>query len=154
MKQWMWMNHHQAMLKNHRTHRRMGSAIVFACLNTNKRLINFLLILKPVNVHYSGYQFIAGHMLVSTESHDFRDGSWSVQHFVFRQPLDGLHWVTFMAPRRWIQAYFSYLWFFPWKHHEVDICYFQCNVSTIGWVTMKFGSNIHVPLRMSWDSID
>lgn len=38
----IFVSHHQAMTRIHRMHCWIGSAIVFACLNKNKRLVNFL----------------------------------------------------------------------------------------------------------------
>lgn len=40
----IFLSHHQAMAGIHRMHIWIGCAIVFACLNKNKRLVNFLLI--------------------------------------------------------------------------------------------------------------
>ena len=47
--EWIFVSHRQTTSKIHRMHCWIGSAIVFACLNKNKRLVNFLFILKSVN---------------------------------------------------------------------------------------------------------
>lgn len=61
----------------------------------------------------------------------------------------GLQWKlaqTFVAHRRWILLTLVFPFF--WHHHQGHICGFNWNISTTtGWITMKFGTNIHNPFR-------
>jgi len=57
---------------------------------------------------------------------------------------------TVMVLRAYIIMTFGILWLFLQRHHQVNICDFDRNVSTtVGWIVMKFGSHVHVPIRMN-----
>lgn len=56
---------------------------------------------------------------------------------------------TFIVPRGWNLMTLLIPRLFIKHHHEVDITGSECNgLSTIGLITIKFGSDIHVPIRI------
>ncbi len=60
---------------------------------------------------------------------------------------------TFVVPWRWILMSLVILWLFFSCHREIHICGFEWNSSTsIGWIAMKFHTNIHVSLRMNYNN--
>lgn len=54
-----------------------------------------------------------------------------------------------MVPRGWTLLALVIIWLFLQCHHEVTICGFELNVSTIGWIAITFGMHINFPLKMN-----
>ncbi len=71
---------------------------------------------------------------------------------IYQYQLDRPH--IFMFPRGWILMTLVISWLCIQHHREVDIYGFEGNVQiTVGWISMKFSTHIHVPLEMNFNKV-
>lgn len=76
---------------------------------------------------------------------------------IFQHLLDKLvqkYYTSTHVPERMYANNFLYSLTFPLVHQLVHNHWFKWNMTTIGWIAMTFGSDIHVSLRMNCNHFD